>query len=154
MPNAEKIAAAMREPDSLDARLVLADALVEIGDARGELIQVQVARESAPDDRKLATREKQLLADHRDTLLGSLAPIVRKGTLEFERGFVRACDFDPFVHAKVLATALADEQLATIRRLRAPLDVILNKGRCPVKRMTSGQQERNNRYLGAGNTKA
>ena len=25
---------------------------------------------------------------------------------------------------------------------RAPLDVILNKGRCPVKRMTIGQQER------------
>ncbi|MCA9681800.1 MAG: TIGR02996 domain-containing protein, partial [Myxococcales bacterium] len=121
----ELLAHSLARPDDLDARLVLADALIELGDARGEFIQVQIARESAPKDRKLAAREKQLLADHRDRFLGPLEPIVRKGSLEFARGFVSACELTDNVYAHLLESVLADEALGNIRSASGPLAFLL-----------------------------
>jgi uncharacterized protein (TIGR02996 family) len=68
-----------------EPREVLADALVEAGDPRGEFIQLQLARargESKPAGR---TRERALLAAHVAswTLLRAVDP----RTVEFERGF-------------------------------------------------------------------
>ncbi|MGV3624607.1 MAG: TIGR02996 domain-containing protein [Archangium sp.] len=64
------------QPEDLDARLVLADALSERGDARGHFIARQIAGDdSPPDDALLAA------------LLGPLAPSLRSDSVRFENGF-------------------------------------------------------------------
>ena len=122
------LAQSLAAPDDLDARLVLADALSEAGDPRGELIRVQVARESNPKDRKLAKLEKQLLKDHRDALLGTLETVVLKSSLVFARGFVEECTVQPQIHAPVLEAIGADPQLATIRKAKGPPGFVLLPG--------------------------
>jgi len=71
---------------ALDApREVLADALVEAGDPRGELIQLQLARARGAGSAASRARERALLATHAAawTLLRAIDP----RTVEFERGF-------------------------------------------------------------------
>ncbi|MCW5801878.1 MAG: TIGR02996 domain-containing protein, partial [Deltaproteobacteria bacterium] len=68
-------------------RMVLADALLERNDPRGELIALQLRRDLGTAERR---REKVLLASHRRTWLGDLAPIIRR--CEFERGFLAVAE--------------------------------------------------------------
>jgi uncharacterized protein (TIGR02996 family) len=57
------LSAILADPDSDDARAVCADALVERGDPRGELIQLQLAAERDREDVTLIARADRLLAD-------------------------------------------------------------------------------------------
>lgn len=77
-------AAVQAEPDDLEVRQVLADALLEDGDARGEFISIQVDRARRGSTR-VGAREKELLAQYGDAWLGPLAPLFRSSS--FERGF-------------------------------------------------------------------
>ncbi len=61
---------------------VLADALSEAGDPRGELIALQTAPQTPAIARKIA----KLVKAHLPHLLGALAPVVRD--VEFRRGFL------------------------------------------------------------------
>jgi uncharacterized protein (TIGR02996 family) len=74
-------------------RVVLADALIERNDPRGELINVQLSLVSDPDDRALRAREKELIDAHGRGWLGELAPILM-AEFRFERGFLAACKID------------------------------------------------------------
>lgn len=77
-------------PDDDAPRLVLADALLERGDPRGELISLQLRGDPDRDARK---RERELLELHGKQWLGELAPIVQAG-FTFERGFLAECRID------------------------------------------------------------
>jgi uncharacterized protein (TIGR02996 family) len=72
------LAAVYANPDDLAARLVYADALNDLGDPRGELI----ARQCSGDD------ARELLAVHRKTWLGALAPVLHPDGREFVNGFL------------------------------------------------------------------
>lgn len=74
-------------------RIVLADALIERNDPRGELISVQLRLAQDPTDRALRARERELLDAHARGWLGELAPIVM-AEVRFERGFLVACKVD------------------------------------------------------------
>ena len=74
-------------------RTVLADALIERNDPRGELISVQLRLAHEPTDRALKTREKELLDAHAKGWLGELAPILM-ADVRFERGFLSECKID------------------------------------------------------------
>ncbi|MEZ4241225.1 MAG: TIGR02996 domain-containing protein [Myxococcota bacterium] len=92
------------DPDDRHAYAVYADWLTERGDPRGELIDVQLALEDAPDRPDLLAREAALLEAHGDTWLGPLAPLLRDNaptypaeghggevpnyTFSFRRGFL------------------------------------------------------------------
>ena len=98
----------LADPDDPGPYAVYGDWLAEQGDPRGEFILVQLQLEdanlSAAERKELRKREKQLLARHEETWLGSLAPlllenpIVESGgysaeqrsnfTYRFERGFL------------------------------------------------------------------
>lgn len=69
-------------PDDLELRLVLGDALLEIGDPRGEYISLQHTR-SSPE------REKELFERHHIEWLGNLAPaaLYPEREAKFELGF-------------------------------------------------------------------
>lgn len=70
------------------AMAVLADWLAERGDVRGELVQLQLAREQAPFDARLAQAEARHLAVHAKALLGPLALHQSVCALRWRRGFV------------------------------------------------------------------
>src|SRR3954452_4803173 len=65
-------------PDDVATHAAYADLLDEMGDVRGEFIQVQLALEDdsldAAHRKQLSRREAELLRDHADRLLGPLAP--------------------------------------------------------------------------------
>jgi uncharacterized protein (TIGR02996 family) len=84
------LAAIYAAPADDGPRLVYADALLERGDPRGELIALQCRGELDREQRK---REKELLEAHGKAWLGDLAPIVMGG-YRFERGFLAACRID------------------------------------------------------------
>jgi uncharacterized protein (TIGR02996 family) len=88
--NLEAILQAVHDaPDDDGPRLVYADALLERGDPRGELIALQLAPAQG-NDREQRKREKELLDAHGKQWLGELAPVVMAG-YRFERGFLAEC---------------------------------------------------------------
>ena len=70
-------------PDDVQRRLVLADALQEAGDPRGELITLQSSR--GPGAR-VSKREKELLAQYRFDFMGPLVRVM--GVPEYEGGLL------------------------------------------------------------------
>jgi len=80
-------------PEDDGPRVVLADALIERNDPRGELITVQLRLAQGGGDRALVSREKELLDAHAKGWLGELAPILM-ADVRFERGFLAACKID------------------------------------------------------------
>lgn len=73
-------------PDDESSYLVLADALSEAGDPRGELISVQHALSTTPDNPRLKAREKKLLS-----AFGLWDP--RRVKLTWRWGFVQSAHF-------------------------------------------------------------
>ncbi|MBA3391022.1 MAG: hypothetical protein H0T89_00170 [Deltaproteobacteria bacterium] len=78
------------EDDSRATYEVYADWLVAQGDPRGELIHVQLAREAAPENRELATRERELIEAHEKSWLPELEHdwFDRKPRVTWRRGFI------------------------------------------------------------------
>jgi hypothetical protein len=74
--------------DDAAAMAVLADALCECGDPRGELIHLQLAREGHPRDARLAREEERHLASHARALLGPLRTATSLCALTWRRGFI------------------------------------------------------------------
>jgi uncharacterized protein (TIGR02996 family) len=81
--------ASLAEPDDLALRRVLADALQEAGDPRGELIALQLAIADGTADRRAPARVEELLAAHLDRWIGVL-PNVMPASARFVRGFLVA----------------------------------------------------------------
>lgn len=105
------------EDDAL--RMVLADALTDRGDPRGELIVLQVRRAQGESNRKTIAREKQIVKAHLRDLLGPLANIVVLKSVVFGRGFLEECELQP------TSAALVDlhshyPEWATVKKLRFP----------------------------------
>lgn len=103
MALAELFAAVYANPDDDDVRLVLADALVAIGDPRGELIQL------AFNDRHDQSRARKLIQQHGLTWLGALRGHVIPHA--YEKGFVSACA------VLDVAGCVGKPELATLRSI-------------------------------------
>lgn len=81
-------AAVYEDPDDDGTRLVLADALSEAADPRGELIALQMARAAQETPTKtMRSRELDLLSAYGREWLGAIEPAIAKSRLVFERGF-------------------------------------------------------------------
>jgi hypothetical protein len=79
------IASALEAPHDLSRRVVIGDALLEAGDPRGEFFALELAaleRSLTPHEEK---QRAKLQKQHRDALLGDLAPIVK--AVRFHGGF-------------------------------------------------------------------
>ncbi|MFZ5438724.1 MAG: TIGR02996 domain-containing protein [Myxococcota bacterium] len=116
----ELYAAVFADPRSDGPRQVLADALQEAGDPRGEFLSLQLMpRRSQRSERRM----EKLLERHREAFLRGLAPIVMPGREKWTRGFLSEA-------AVVLEGLHVDvPDLATLERLEvffspaAPLEL-------------------------------
>ena len=96
-------------------RSVYADALLERGDSRGELISLQLAPHQTPKQRK---RVNVLIKANRERWLGPLATVLNH--LVFERGFLCSAELTQSSVAteETWQTAAADHRLGTLEVLR------------------------------------
>jgi len=106
----ELLAAVYANPDDDGARQVLADALQEIGDPRGEFIALQL---SGADPK----REKALYKKHAKEWLGAAGKILKQDSIVFERGFLTAGVMHPRSNGDA-RNAVGAPEWATVRRLR------------------------------------
>jgi uncharacterized protein (TIGR02996 family) len=112
-------------PDSDAPRHILADALQETGDPRGEFIALQLAEAASPATAGSVARADELLATHHKTWLGPLHSVVYRA--RFRRGFLDLLELEPRrkASAKMWEIHARDPQLMTVRTLL--------RGRAPVK---------------------
>jgi uncharacterized protein (TIGR02996 family) len=114
----ELLAAVLEDPSDDEARLILADALLERGHPRGELIMLQMQEHNGTLDAAQRKRIKQLLKEHHDELLGPLAKVVLKKEIVFERGFLSSCIVkDSDHHARQVA---GHPLWATVEHIEGP----------------------------------
>ncbi|MBA3538387.1 MAG: WGR domain-containing protein, partial [Deltaproteobacteria bacterium] len=83
------------DPDNGDAWTVYADWLQSQGDPRGELAVVQERLAADPKNAALLSAEKKLLKDHREALLGSIAPFMSRSGKKDMPGITRKPDLGP-----------------------------------------------------------
>ncbi len=101
----EKLLETIRNsPDDPSTYGVVADALIEQGDPRGELMQVQLQLEDDGLDAgrrdELVAREKSLIADHAEALLGALAePLCGSQRDDSDYNFQRFAFSRGFLHS-------------------------------------------------------
>jgi len=109
----------IERPDDPDAYLVYGDWLESRGSARGELVQIQAARMTTPQDLALREREGTLLAEYERPWLGELADSTA-ASLEWRFGFLHdvrfQCLFRDLRSQYKLLTPLTVARL--LRRLR------------------------------------
>ncbi len=110
----DPFAAVWAAPGDDARKQVLADVLLERGDARGEFISLQLAH-AAPK------RQQALLKKHRTTWLGGLADIVelndKRDALLFEKGFVSELSVRHHVRRGQFMLAADAREWATVRRV-------------------------------------
>lgn len=82
------------DPGADAPRLVLADALMERDDLRGEFIALQLRLAEGARGAKLLERERELIETHWRAWLSDLPGIQRLG-LDLHRGFLRGCAYQP-----------------------------------------------------------
>lgn len=108
-------------PDDDTAKLVVADALLEQKDPRGEFIMLQFKvwrGEATKEDR---TRVSALLSKHRASWLGPLGDVLEPESLVFEKGFLRQGALQEWAcAANVTETWIEAPALRELRELVMP----------------------------------
>jgi uncharacterized protein (TIGR02996 family) len=115
-PAAALLTEVIADPRSIEPRLVYADALLEAGDPRGELIHVQCALETLhaddPARAKLEARAADLLALHEPTWTHDLRELCtlyeNRPKLVFRRGFVENATLYAS-HAREIVASMATQ---------------------------------------------
>jgi uncharacterized protein (TIGR02996 family) len=103
----------LARPDDVAPRLVLADRLIELGDPRGEFIQLQCAAEESAERATLDDRAKKLLKKHQPAWLKPFKQHVRYTI--FRRGFVDHYLAEPPLVLAGLATVVAHEPVRSLK---------------------------------------
>lgn len=100
-------------PDADEPRAVLADALLEQGDPRGEFIGLQLRE--ARGDATMRDRAQALVREHGKQWLGALRPITLRA--KFKRGFLHELELAGSWHSKDWDVLARDPMLATVERV-------------------------------------
>ena len=131
----ELIALVAAEPTADAPRLVYADWLSERGDPRGEFIALQFKKREGPLPAARLKREKALLREHGRRWLGALEPVIDHQSMEFERGFLSACDVR-FRTDQQRKELLGHPLWATVARLNgAPLELLASPNLRSLRRV-------------------
>lgn len=120
------LAAVLADPADDALRQVYADRLIEIGDPRGELINLQYARLAGRLSEADAGREQELLAAHAIHWLGPLGVVVRQG-FEIEKGFLRSCVVPDHRRAYNVERVAGHPLWATVEQFGGPPQIFLHQ---------------------------
>ena len=110
-------AAVYAAPDDDAPRAVLADALTDAGDPRGELIAIQLREAAGDATPELTARARELVKKHAKQWLGALRPIVYRG--ELRRGFLHTLELAGSYATKQWDAIATDPALATVEELES-----------------------------------
>lgn len=108
-------AAVYASPDDDVARAVLADALSDAGDLRGELIALQLREHAGDDTPLMRERTRTLVQEHGALWLGELRPVVWRAA--FRRGFLQMIVLRNGLTAQTLDRAADASTLATVEEV-------------------------------------
>jgi len=108
-------AAVHASPDDDAPRAVLADALQDAGDPRGELIALQLREAAGTATPEMRARVQSLIVTHGRRWLGDVRPIARY--VEFRRGFLDVLQVQKGVTDEAIERAKHDPAIATVERL-------------------------------------
>ena len=115
---AELLARVAANPDDEETLSVLADVWQQAGDPRGEFLALQLSSARGTSTAAQLAREAKLLEKHRKVWLGALSGVVVLGSVEFERGTLRACTLAPKKQSQF--EVVKDDPLwGTVRRLNS-----------------------------------
>jgi uncharacterized protein (TIGR02996 family) len=120
------LAAVLADPADDALRQVFADRLIELGDPRGELINLQYARLAGRLSEEDAQREQALLAAYAMDWLGPLGVVVQQG-FEIDRGFLRACVVPHHRRAYNIARVAGHPLWATVEHFAGPPQIFLHE---------------------------
>jgi uncharacterized protein (TIGR02996 family) len=102
-------------PDADEPRAILADALQEAGDPRGEFIALQLREAHGDASEELRARAQELVQLHGKTWLGPLRPIAVRAVMR--RGFLQRLDLAGSWATKKWKEMAAEPMLATVEEL-------------------------------------
>jgi uncharacterized protein (TIGR02996 family) len=102
-------------PHADEPREVLADALQEVGDVRGEFIALQLREHRGDTSVEVHQRAQQLLAKNANAWLGPLRPIVYRA--EMRRGFLSRIELAGSWASDKWKTIAQERMLATIENI-------------------------------------
>ncbi|MEO8845868.1 MAG: TIGR02996 domain-containing protein [Kofleriaceae bacterium] len=108
-------AAIYASPDADEPREILADALQEAGDPRGEFIALQLREHRGDPSEELRDRAQELVAQHGKTWLGPLRPITYRA--EMRRGFLQRLELAGSWSSKNWAGLAKEPMLSTVEEL-------------------------------------
>ena len=113
----------LEDPEDDAARQVYGDLLLERGHPRGELISLQFHKLSTKLTKPEAKREKELIRDNLEALVGPLVHVIARTGLEFERGFLSSCGVDDYGKEHLLAKVVGHRMWSTVRDLSGPKEI-------------------------------
>ena len=108
-------AAVYASPDADEPREILADALQEAGDPRGEFIALQLREHRGDPSTELRDRAQELCSQHGKTWLGPLRPITYRA--EMRRGFLQRLELAGSWSSKSWPALAQEPMLATVEEL-------------------------------------
>ncbi|MFO7565229.1 MAG: TIGR02996 domain-containing protein [Enhygromyxa sp.] len=134
LPVVDRLFAEVYEhPEDLDRRRILADYLNERGDPRGEFIALQLAGDEL--GRVGRRRIEELLRKHELAWLGPLAPVLRRGSLEFSNGFPSRASV--IANAHDIAELAEDPRWSTIEQIdRLPDELAVHPNMRSVRQLS------------------
>lgn len=125
--------------DDTAAMMVFADLLSVRGDPRGDLMQLQLARERFPSDERLAKAEAQHLARNDRALLGGLRTATSLCQLTWCRGYVVQAQLQSWVGSqpeRVRGGRVAPEPPARTRLPRLVRELLALESARPLQVLT------------------
>lgn len=121
-PVGELNEAVLREPSNEALRSVVADALQEEGDPRGELIALQRDANPTPEKRR---RAEQLIDAHFEQLAGPLSGVITRKHAVFKLGFLAEAKVKPG-NPRAVRALIGHSAWATVEALEGPPEVAVH----------------------------
>ncbi len=117
------LSAIAKAPEDDELRLVFADWLTNLGDPRGEFINLQYARLEQEPTPEARAREEALLRDYRAQWIAPLGKWLTLG-VRFERGFLHTARFRQSAPPRDLQTLHHPRWTTVVRLIRPPADLL------------------------------
>ena len=127
------------DPFDDELRRVYGDLLIELGDPRGELIQLQFARLESGATPERSMREQALIDRHAADWIGPIAAVADRFAIE--RGFLETCSVPWHRKAYNVNRVVGHPAWSTVRRAAVPSVIFLDPVMRALRTLTAGNDD-------------